>query len=292
MSKIIIACIVINFYALGFVTPFHFHTKNITQSGLRGTAKLSLTFDDGPANASTTSVLDSLKLYSEYGFNIQATFFVVGKRAKTKKGLKALQRMQDEGHIIASHSYSHQKLSDPKYANEKNLLKETYNVHQIIAPYLPPIDDLERKWYFRAPYGAWHSQRSGILNLHDQLKNYVGPIGWDVGSFNRYSDGGSLIRAADWQCWSTGVSVQYCALGYIREANEKGGGVVLLHDIHDKTAEMFKYLLVTWTGVNLFDDEKYSMHQQQQNYAMDFVSLDEIEAYDQFDDRLTFENEE
>ena len=65
--------------------------------------KVYLTFDDGPSEH-TNEILDIL---DDYG--IKATFFVVGK--EDEASLAAYQRIVDEGHTIAMHSYSH-KYSD------------------------------------------------------------------------------------------------------------------------------------------------------------------------------------
>ena len=65
--------------------------------------KVALTFDDGPSEH-TNEILDIL---DDYG--IKATFFVVGK--EDEASLAAYQRIVDEGHTIAMHSYSH-KYSD------------------------------------------------------------------------------------------------------------------------------------------------------------------------------------
>ena len=65
--------------------------------------KVYLTFDDGPSEH-TYEILDIL---DDYG--IKATFFVVGK--EDEASLAAYQRIVDEGHTIAMHSYSH-KYSD------------------------------------------------------------------------------------------------------------------------------------------------------------------------------------
>ncbi len=59
--------------------------------------KVCLTFDDGPS-ANTDEILDILARY-----NVKATFFVNGK-----PGYEAqYQRIVDEGHTLAMHSYSH-----------------------------------------------------------------------------------------------------------------------------------------------------------------------------------------
>jgi peptidoglycan-N-acetylglucosamine deacetylase len=58
-----------------------------------------LTFDDGPSKY-TDDILDILNDY-----NVKATFFVIGKTDKQSK--KIYQRIVDEGHTLAMHSYSH-----------------------------------------------------------------------------------------------------------------------------------------------------------------------------------------
>jgi len=59
-----------------------------------------LTFDDGPSANNTPQVLDILKQN-----NVKATFFILGRSAKTYPAL--LKRIHDEGHSIGNHSYSH-----------------------------------------------------------------------------------------------------------------------------------------------------------------------------------------
>jgi peptidoglycan-N-acetylglucosamine deacetylase len=59
-----------------------------------------LTFDDGPNPIYTPALLDLLKQY-----NIKATFFLVAKRAEQYPEL--VQRIQQEGHTIGIHHYTH-----------------------------------------------------------------------------------------------------------------------------------------------------------------------------------------
>ena len=61
--------------------------------------KVYLTFDDGPSS-NTDAILDILKEY-----DVKATFFVVGKT--DERSVKAYQRIVEEGHTLAMHSYSH-----------------------------------------------------------------------------------------------------------------------------------------------------------------------------------------
>ncbi len=59
-----------------------------------------LTFDDGPTQAVTPSILDTLKQY-----DVKATFFMMGKMVEADMALA--KRVYDEGHLLANHSYSH-----------------------------------------------------------------------------------------------------------------------------------------------------------------------------------------
>jgi peptidoglycan/xylan/chitin deacetylase (PgdA/CDA1 family) len=59
-----------------------------------------LTIDDGPHRRWTPSVLDILE-----GEAVQATFFIVGKRAERRPDL--VRRIYLEGHAVANHTYSH-----------------------------------------------------------------------------------------------------------------------------------------------------------------------------------------
>jgi peptidoglycan/xylan/chitin deacetylase (PgdA/CDA1 family) len=59
-----------------------------------------LTFDDGPTYIVTNALLDVLKKES-----VKATFFVVGKEIEGKEAI--LKRINDEGHSIGLHTYSH-----------------------------------------------------------------------------------------------------------------------------------------------------------------------------------------
>ena len=61
---------------------------------------VAMTFDDGPHATLTPRLLDMLK---ERG--IKATFFLVGKNVVEYP--KIAKRIVDEGHEIASHSWSH-----------------------------------------------------------------------------------------------------------------------------------------------------------------------------------------
>ena len=61
---------------------------------------VALTFDDGPDPVSTPALLELLARY-----NVQATFYVTGRRAEQYPQL--IRRIVSRGHTIGNHSYTH-----------------------------------------------------------------------------------------------------------------------------------------------------------------------------------------
>jgi peptidoglycan-N-acetylglucosamine deacetylase len=230
-----------------------FQSSTIFHSGLRDAHSIALTFDDGP-NVRTGEVLDVLKAH-----NVKATFFVVGKMAKTYPGI--LARIAAEGHLLANHSATHPQLTGSFDADPEKLIDQLRIVHDEIAPLMKASD----KFYFRAPYGYWRSAHARILNADPVLKNYVGPIYWDVGGDISMRDG-YVMSAADWDCWRRKWTPQVCAKGYLREIRRDDGGVVLMHSIHRQSPEL------TGTIVEAMLEEGYR-----------FVRLDEVPEYRQYE---------
>ncbi len=66
--------------------------------------EIILTFDDGPNPKTTPAILDALAKEC-----VQATFFMIGKRAEANPKLAA--RVREAGHSIGSHSYTHRELN-------------------------------------------------------------------------------------------------------------------------------------------------------------------------------------
>jgi peptidoglycan/xylan/chitin deacetylase (PgdA/CDA1 family) len=237
------------------ITPAnaYFQETNIYSSGLQGTGTLALTFDDDPS-AYTGELLDTLARY-----NIRATFFVVGTRARQHPEI--LERMTREGHVIANHSFTHARLSKRYATHPELLLKEIGRTNDAIAPYVRPGQGL----YFRAPYGAWRRAHAQYLNEDPTLRYYIGPIFWEIGGDLSYDDDGNVRAAADWDCWSQDLSADQCGSGYLREIRRKRGGVVLMHDIRQRSVWMVNGLIPTLVAE-----------------GFRFVTLDEIPAYEPY----------
>lgn len=117
--------------------------KIIPESSNKELKRVAITFDDGPDEYFTPQVLDILKEY-----NVKATFFIVGSVAS--KNPDVLKRIDEEGHVVASHGWSHSnftKMSDKKIAQE---LQKTNDLIEEITGKPTSL--------FRLPYGDFNQR--------------------------------------------------------------------------------------------------------------------------------------
>jgi peptidoglycan/xylan/chitin deacetylase (PgdA/CDA1 family) len=169
-----------------------------------------LTFDDAPRPKYTERVLDILKANC-----LKATYFIVGAHAKDFP--KVVQRIQAEGHTIGTHSMKHplsfNRMSAERMAQEVDAgidaIAGALGDKTLIAP------------FFRIP---------GLLRS-DAVDNYLQSVGLMVWSTD--------VMAHDWK--------RIKPEGIIRRAidrlDAKGKGILLLHDIHERTATALPSLL-------------------------------------------------
>jgi peptidoglycan/xylan/chitin deacetylase (PgdA/CDA1 family) len=229
-------------------------SRTIFHSGLRDEHTIALTFDDGP-NANTAGVLDVLKAY-----HVKATFFVVGRMAHSHPD--TLARIATEGHLLANHSATHPMLGRRFDEHPELLVEQLRDVNEQIAPLMKPGD----KFYFRAPYGSWRSAHAAILNADPVLRNYIGPVYWDIGGDIARNSDGYIMSSADWDCWRHKWSAAACAKGYLREIRRKNGGVVLMHCIGSQAGELVADVVPAML------EEGYT-----------FVRLDQVPEYRQYE---------
>lgn len=123
---------------------------------------IALTFDDGPHPKYTPLLLDGLKKRG-----VKASFFVTGKNAEQYPEL--IRRMDEEGHLIGNHTYSHLQLSKK---NRERFLEELIRTNEIIGG----ITGKEVE-YVRPPYGSWDKSFEARLNMFPVLWN-VDPLDW------------------------------------------------------------------------------------------------------------------
>lgn len=95
---------------------------------------LYLTFDDGPHPDWTPKVLEVLDEY-----DAEATFFMLGERAKERPGL--VKRVRNAGHAIANHTWNHPSLAD---ADRGTLAWQLSSTDRVLG---------ERTRCMRPPYG-------------------------------------------------------------------------------------------------------------------------------------------
>jgi len=115
---------------------------------------IALTFDDGPAN-NTDLILDILKRY-----NMSATFFLIGKKMIGKEQI--IQRIIDEGHQIASHTYSHQLLTN---ITLDRVYYELVNWEKMLVKLVlsGSLADHKIPNYMRAPHGVLNNDTLKII---------------------------------------------------------------------------------------------------------------------------------
>lgn len=156
---------------------------------------VALTFDDGPHSRYTEELLDGLAAR-----NVKATFFLIGCNVEGKEDL--VQRIEEEGHLIGSHTCSHVKLTD---LSEEAAFAEITRCNEIIQSVTdaPVI-------YIRPPYGAWISSWSDELNMKVVL--------WDV-------------DPEDWKYQNTDTIVRHIV------SHVSDGDIILLHDIYQTSVE-------------------------------------------------------
>jgi peptidoglycan/xylan/chitin deacetylase (PgdA/CDA1 family) len=186
--------------------------------GLDKNGVVYLTFDDGPSAVHTPRILDILAAHGA-----KATFFVTGTSIAGNESV--IRRAAEEGHIIANHQWRHVQASSAYFRGYVTLGRDTLRG---IAGEMP--------LYFRYPYGAMTAWKETILKAEGYLD---GGIGWDVDTLDW--DFGPDGRAARRE-----VPAAYKAdfEGYVMyRLNQRGGGVILFHDVQSVTANHLDSLL-------------------------------------------------
>ena len=93
---------------------------------------LAMTFDDGPHPVNTPKLLDMLKQR-----NIKATFFLIGKSAKTYPQI--VRRILEEGHEIGNHTWTHCSLTSRSDEQIRSELKMSEDALVEAAGYRPHL---------------------------------------------------------------------------------------------------------------------------------------------------------
>jgi len=245
--------------------PNHRGMNPWRSTSLNETRTLALTYDDGPHPTNTPRLLDILKKY-----NVKVTFFVLGQLAQKYPNI--IERMVKENHIVASHDWFHDNSNNESEAEYKSELKRSIKevrMHQP-GPYT----------YYRFPYGAYaNGQGYHHLNAMREVsmelfsENCINFAFWDIDTSDWVSEmtaaninqtlwanirGGSAWR---FKSVRRNGQLQYIKVPY-SITNPKSGGVVLMHDIHQRTVEATRIFLKEATTSNI-----------------QFVTLKEVEEF-------------
>ena len=162
-----------------------------------------LTFDDGPLPRHTSSILETLA--SEC---TKATFFMVGQMANAYPAM--VRRVHDEGHTIANHSQTH-----PFTFSRMSVEQAAAQIQGGFASLRAALGDPNAVApFFRIP---------GLLR-QDSVEQYLAAHGVMTWSVDAVAD--------DW----THINAGEIARRAVSRLETRGKGVLLLHDIHEKTA--------------------------------------------------------
>jgi peptidoglycan-N-acetylglucosamine deacetylase len=100
---------------------------------------LAITFDDGPHPGNTGAILDVLK------DRAKATFFCIGNKLQGNEAL--LKRMNEEGHLVGMHSFTHSNWFD--FFPSRKMKAEFKQTEDLIFKILD-----KKPLLFRPPYGV------------------------------------------------------------------------------------------------------------------------------------------
>lgn len=176
-----------------------------------GPREVVLTFDDGPMPRRTPAVLDALK--SECA---KATFFVIGKMAAAHPNI--LRRVADEGHTVASHTWSHAYLNVVRSDQRR---RDQINGGLMAASAALGDGDPALSPFFRYP-GLGRTRR---LDRYLERQNLIAMSADVVGD--------------DWRK----ITPDQVLARVMSRLEARGSGVILLHDIQPRTVAMLPDLL-------------------------------------------------
>lgn len=186
--------------------------------------KFYLTFDDGPSAAYTPRILATLRAH-----NAPATFFVTGANVAGNEAI--LRDLDTRGHVVASHQWSHVVATAAQFRTW--VPRQAALLDEVIGREIPRL--------FRYPYGAGTSDKETVLRANGYSH---GGIGWDVDTLD-WCFGGSGGR-----CDRASTAYRADFVGWVvSEAQRRGGGVILFHDIQGITARNLDAILTRLEGL-------------------------------------------
>jgi peptidoglycan/xylan/chitin deacetylase (PgdA/CDA1 family) len=157
----------------------------------------ALTYDDGPNDAVTEALLDTLAAH-----NAHATFFVIGRFVRQRQQL--VRRIRAAGHIVGNHTETHPWLA---WQSARTIREELRACNQTIEDALG-----EPVHYFRPPHGA---RRPAVFRAAAELG--LTTVQWNA-------------MGMDWQPIGADRILAHVDRGLTRARRRGVGANILLHD--------------------------------------------------------------
>jgi peptidoglycan-N-acetylglucosamine deacetylase len=180
--------------------------------------EIAISFDDGPATNFTPEILKLLKQD-----NIKATFFCIGNRIAGNENI--VKQINEEGHIIGNHSYSHHFWFD-MFSSSKMLDDLRGMDHE-----MKKVTGLQPK-LFRPPYGVTNPNLKKAIEKGDYT-----PVGWSVRSMDTViKDENKLLKkinrslkpGAVFLFHDTSKTTLKVLPGFIKEVKNRGYSIIPL----------------------------------------------------------------
>src|SRR6202045_1677527 len=169
-----------------------------------------LTFDDGPLPRNSNQILDILAAQC-----VKATFFIIGHQAQAYP--EGVRKLRDAGHSIGTHTQDH-----PLTMDHMPVERAKQEIDDGIASVKAALgDDAALTPFFRVP---------GLLRA-DGVEDYLASQGIQIWSADFLAD--------DWRHISSSRVLDLA----IKRLEDKGKGILLLHDIQARTVAALPKIL-------------------------------------------------
>ena len=167
-----------------------------------------LTFDDGPQKYSTEAVLKALADEC-----VKATFFSIGKMALGYPEI--IREVSKAGHTVGTHTWSHKAIAKAKTFEEgrAEIERGISGVHRAIGGPIAP--------FFRFPTLVDTPEAVAYLG-----KRNIAMFSTDIDSIDYKPQ-----------------TVDHLVKSVIAKLDKRGKGIILMHDIHKRTAQALPLLL-------------------------------------------------
>lgn len=202
----------------------------------------TLTFDDGPHPTRTAKMLDVLKKHE-----VKAIFFVITSKID-ETTFPLIKRMLDEGHLVGSHGFTHDRSSDMEREAWKAKVKQSF---LDLAGWYKRAGHKFTKHYYRFPFGDYGSSAgyhhiNVLKEISNELmgQNCIHMSFWDVDTADWVPEMTSREIANNMIAHNEGgtfIDFKKVGNSYVKNPiqllNPPSGGVILQHDVVEASIE-------------------------------------------------------